>query len=38
MVYKIKITHTAPTFKQFAEWGVQQVLPTFYLNHFIKFN
>ncbi len=36
MAYKIKITHTAPTFKQFAEWGVQQAWPTFYLN--ITFN
>ncbi len=36
MVYKIKVTHTAPTFEQFAEWGVQQAWPTFYLN--ITFN
>jgi hypothetical protein len=32
MSYNIKVTHTAPTFKQFAEWGVQQAYPTFYLN------
>lgn len=32
MSYNIKVTHTAPTFEQFAEWGVEQAYPTFYLN------
>ena len=32
MVYNIKVTHTAPTFAQFAEWGVEQAYPTFYIN------
>jgi hypothetical protein len=32
MVYNIKVTHTAPTFKQFAEWGIQKAFPTFYIN------
>lgn len=31
-MYKIKVTHTAPTFKQFEEWGVQQAYPKFYVN------
>lgn len=31
-MYNIKVTHTAPTFEQFAEWGIQQAYPTFYLN------
>ncbi len=32
MVYNIKVTHTAPTFKQFEEWGIQKAFPTFYIN------
>jgi hypothetical protein len=32
MEYNIKITHTAPTFKQFEEWGIQQAYPTFYMD------
>ncbi len=32
MSYNIKVTHTAPTFKQFAEWGIQTAYPTFYIN------
>jgi hypothetical protein len=32
MSYNIKVTHTAPTFKQFAEWGVERAFPTFYIN------
>jgi hypothetical protein len=32
MTYKIKFTHTAPTFKQFEEWGIQQAYPTFYID------
>ena len=32
MVYNIKVTHTAPTFKQFAEWEIQKAFPTFYIN------
>jgi hypothetical protein len=32
MAYNIKVTHTAPTFKQFAEWGIQKAFPTFYIN------
>lgn len=27
-----KITHTAPTMKQFEEWGVQEAYPTFYVD------
>ena len=30
MTYNIKVTHTAPTFKQFEEWGIEKVYPTFY--------
>jgi hypothetical protein len=32
MTYIIKVTHTAPTFKQFAEWGVERAFPKFYIN------
>lgn len=32
MVYNINVMHTAPTFKQFEEWGIQQAYPTFYIN------
>lgn len=32
MTYNIKVTHTAPTFKQFEEWGVQNAFPDFYIN------
>jgi hypothetical protein len=32
MAYNIKVTHTAPTFKQFAEWGIERAFPTFYVN------
>jgi len=32
MAYGINVTHTAPTFKQFEEWGIQQAYPTFYIN------
>jgi hypothetical protein len=32
MTYIIKVTHTAPTFKQFKEWGIQQAYPTFYMD------
>jgi hypothetical protein len=32
MSYNIKITHTAPSFKQFAEWGVERAFPKFYIN------
>ncbi len=32
MEYIIKVTHTAPTFKQFEDWGIEQAYPTFYLN------
>ena len=32
MTYIIKVTHTAPTFNQFEEWGVEQAFPTFYIN------
>jgi hypothetical protein len=32
---QIKVSHTAPTFKQFEEWGIQQAFPTFYI--YIKF-
>ncbi len=32
MIYNINVTHTAPTFKQFEEWGIQRAYPTFYIN------
>ena len=32
MSYNIKVTHTAPTFQQFEEWGVERAFPTFYVN------
>jgi len=32
MSYNIKVTHTAPTFKQFTEWEIQTAYPTFYIN------
>ena len=32
MEYNIKVTHTAPTFEQFEEWGIEQAYPTFYIN------
>jgi hypothetical protein len=32
MTYNIKVTHTAPTFKQFEEWGIEQAYPTFYMD------
>lgn len=35
MEYNIKVTHTAPTFKQFEEWGVQHAYPKFFV--YIKF-
>ena len=35
MSYNIKVTHTAPTFKQFAEWGIQTAYPTFYITPFL---
>lgn len=31
-MHRIKVTHTAATFKQFQEWGVQQAFPNFYVN------
>ncbi len=31
-MYKIKVTHTAPTYKQFSEWGVQQAYSNFFIN------
>jgi hypothetical protein len=31
MTYIIKVTHTAPTFKQFEEWGIQQAYPIFFM-------
>jgi hypothetical protein len=32
MEYNINVTHTAPTFKQFEEWGVEEAFPDFYIN------
>jgi hypothetical protein len=32
MSYNIRVTHTAPTFKQFTEWGIERAFPTFYIN------
>ena len=32
MTLNIKIIHTAPTFKQFEEWEIQQAYPTFYMD------
>jgi hypothetical protein len=32
MLYNIKVTHTAPTFKQFEEWGIKEAYPEFYIN------
>jgi hypothetical protein len=32
MTYIIKVTHTAPTFNQFTEWGVERAFPKFYIN------
>ena len=32
MSYNIKVTHTAPTFEQFEEWGIERAFPTFYIN------
>ena len=29
--YHIKVTHTAPTFEQFEEWGVERAFPNFYI-------
>ncbi len=29
-MYKIKVTHTAPSYGQFNEWGVQEAYPDFY--------
>ena len=32
MTYIIKVTHTAPNFKQFASYGIIEAFPTFYIN------
>ena len=32
MTYNIKVTHTAPTFKQFEEWGIEKAYPTFFMD------
>ncbi len=29
---KIKVTHTAPTYEQFNEWGIEQAYPNFYID------
>lgn len=29
---KIKVTHTAPTYEQFDEWGIEQAYPNFYID------
>ncbi len=31
-MYKIKVTHTAPSYAQFREWGVQDAFPNFYID------
>ncbi len=31
-MYKIEVTHTAPTYEQFSEWCVQEAYPNFYIN------
>jgi len=32
MSYNIKVTHSAPTFEQFQEWGIERAFPTFYID------
>jgi hypothetical protein len=32
MSHNIKVTHTAPTWDQFKEWGIERAFPTFYIN------
>jgi hypothetical protein len=32
MTYNIEVTHTAPSFKQFEEWGIEKAYPIFFMD------